>query len=157
MLFRSLGNEGNGFSQKKLCDFIEDWANNIVAWKVDGDTEEPIRLSTAITAIRKITIDEARKTETQQSNFRHALDTVEASSTEGLPDVLTFRTEPYKGLASRSFRLSLSIRTGGREPELVYRIVAREQHEEEIVEEFKALLVRELSETATVTIGTFTP
>jgi uncharacterized protein YfdQ (DUF2303 family) len=147
-------------TQRNVSDFIEDWLPNLGAFTEDDDKSVEIPVRRAVAAIRKIKIEAKNITETQRENFRAAqssLDSVEASSDAGLPDVLTFTATPYLGLAVRTFRLRLSILTGGPEPRLVLRIIGKEQMDAEIAEEFKALLLREVGDAAPMSIGSFDP
>ena len=156
-----LDHDGTACSQREVIEFIEDWSHLFGAYKEDSDGEsEIISLAKAVAAIRKVKIEAKSATETTEGNFRQAqsrLDSVEASSDEGLPDVLTFKTEPYHGLQVRTFALRLSILTGGREPALKFRVIGLDQHREDIAQEFKRLLIEEVGDAATMTIGHFAP
>ena len=61
---------------------------------------------------------------------------------------------PYEGLAARTFILRISIRTGEK-PTLMPRWAMQEQNEEDMAQEFKQVLLNELSEVADLTVGTF--
>lgn len=146
-------------TQREVIDFIEDWSHLLSAWKQgDGEDSEPISLTKAVAAIRKVKIKAQSESETQHHQFKNTqsrLDSVEASSDEGLPDLLTFTTEPYHGLPKREFDLRLSILTGGQVPALCLRIVAIERHTEEIGVQFKELLLSEIGDSAQMLIGGF--
>ena len=152
---------GEVYSQRDALDFIEDWSHVIVALREDDESPpHEIPLARAIAAIRKVKIEAKATTETTEGNFqqsRSVLESVAASSDEGLPDVLSFKTVPYLGLNERTFHMRVSVSTAGREPSLRFRIIGLEQEQEEIAQEFKALLLREIGDAATMTIGTFTP
>ena len=149
---------GSKISQKELIDLIEDWQDNFGA---ATDAGEGIKLSKAIAAIRKVKIEAKSSTETQQQNFGASasrLDSVAASSDDGLPGILTFRTGTFHGLAERVLALRLSVSSDpNRPPSLGLRIVGLEWLREEIAREFKALLIGEIGDDATVTIGQFRP
>ena len=153
--------DGVAHSQREVIDFIEDWSHVFAAQKeVEPGVFEKVPLAKALAAIRRVKIEAKSATETTEGNFRQAqsrLDSVEASSDEGLPDTLTFTTEPYFGLQTRTFAMRLSVMTGGREPALRFRVVGLDQAKEDIAQEFKALLLREVGDAATMTIGTFKP
>ena len=151
---------GGPQTQRDVIDFIEDWSHLFTAYKTgdDGQDDEPIKLAKAIAAIRKIKIKAQSESETQHHQFKNQqsrLDSVEASSDDGLPDILTFTTEPYRGLPSREFDLRLSILTGGSAPALVLRIVGLDNHIEQIGNQFKEQLLREIGESAQMLIGDF--
>lgn len=149
------------FSQRDALDFIEDWAHIIGAHNVSDDGAfSPIPLPRAIAAIRKVKIKSESTSEQTVGNFQQAnsvLESVSASSDEGLPDVLSFKTEPYLGLPVHIFHLRVSVSTTGREPSLRFRVIAMEQEQDDIAQQFKALLLGEVGDAASMTIGTFTP
>lgn len=145
---------GKPLGQQTLIDWLEDWQDNVRVGGFGGP------LSSAIAAIRKITI--AKKTEAESSveNFKatgSVLDEVEAKSSLGLPEKFVFTAEPYLGLAPREFVLQLRVLTGNAEraPSLVLRINQLEQAQEDIAQEFKAVLFRELDGAASLYIGGF--
>ena len=150
----------NAMSQSETVDFIEDWSHLLGAFKLTPNGEHAdLSISKVISAIRKIKIDAKSTTEVTQENFRaqtSRLDSVEASSEEGLPDFMTFTAVPYMGLSPRAFSLRLSIMSGGSSPRLKFRIVGLEKQREEIAQEFKALLSKEIGDAAQMTLGTFT-
>lgn len=152
---------GKAFSQREALDFIEDWSHLIGAHQVSDDgVFTAIPLARAIAAIRRVKIEAKATTENTEGNFqqtRSVLESVSASSDEGLPDVLSFLTDPYLGLRARAFKLRVSVSTTGREPSLRFRVIALEHEQDDIAKEFKALLLNEVGDAATMTIGTFTP
>lgn len=153
---------GKAYDQQAALDFIEDWSHLIGAAKLDddGQVKDDIPLSRAIAAIRKVKIQATSSTETTQGTFHAAqsrIDSVEATSDAGLPDVLTFKALPYHGLRERTFLLRLSVSTSGPKPTLRFRVVGLDAVEEDIAREFKSLLLAEVGNAATMTIGTFTP
>lgn len=152
---------GKAYSQRDALDFIEDWQHIIGAHREGDDSQfHAIPLARAIAAIRKVKIEAKSTAETTEGNFqqsRSVLESVAASSDEGLPDVLSFKTEPYLGLEPRTFFLRVSVSTTGSQPSLRFRVIGLDQIKEEIAQEFKALLLREVGDAATMTIGTFTP
>lgn len=149
---------GRPHTQNDLIALIEDWPDNFGAVT---DAGEEIKLSKAIAAIRKVKIEAKSSTETQQQNFGASasrLDSVTASSDEGLPDILTFRTGTFHGLAERVLRLRLSVSSDpSRPPALGLRIIGLEALTESIAREFKTLLIAEIGDAALVTIGCFSP
>lgn len=152
---------GTVYSQRDALDFIEDWQHVIGAHRQgDDDLFHAIPLARAISAIRKVKIEEKSTTEQNEGNFQQqksVLESVTASSDEGLPDVISFKTVPYLGLNERTFFLRVSVASGPRGPVLRFRVIGLEQHEEEIAQEFKALLLGEVGDAASMTIGNFTP
>lgn len=153
---------GRALDQRGVTDFLEDWSPLVRAYtqqRPNGEEEE-VRLVQAVAAIRRIKIEAKSASETTQQNFKESqsrLDSVEASSDEGLPDVLEISTAPYFGLPVRDFRLRLSILTGGDKPMLKFRLIGADRHEEDIAQEFKSILLDEIGDAATMTIGEFRP
>ena len=148
-------------NQQDTIEFLEDWAFNLSGFtEAEDGLRERIDLKKIVRAVRKLEIKETSATGTTQEQYRVAqshLNSVEASSTEGLPDGLTFTTAPYLGLSVRTFTLRLSILTGGRAPALKLRIVGHEQAKEDMAQEFKKVLAESIGKDASLTIGTFSP
>ena len=153
--------DGECLSQREVIDFIEDWPELFQAYSEGNDGAlTPIKLTKAVSAIRKVKIEQKSSSETTQGNFkaeRSTLDSVEASSDEGLPDILTFTTPAYFGLPSREFKIRPSIVTGGIAPAIRLRIIGLQQHQEESTQDFKDVLRAAIGDAATMTIGVFTP
>ena len=94
--------------------------------------------TSAIQAVRKITLDYARNEEHEVGEFaasRSAMESVEAKSKLQLPKYFVFNTHTYKGLDSQAFTLRLST-FGGDKPVLVARLIKAEQIQESIAQEF---------------------
>jgi uncharacterized protein YfdQ (DUF2303 family) len=147
--------EGRSLLQRELVEWIEDWSANLSAVK-DG---ESIAITAALTAIREVTIESKKSATNTDRDFgasRSSLEEIEAKAKGGMPSHLLFQAVPYLGLQAREFRLRISVLTGDK-PALVLRIVGKEQAQEEIAQEFKAKLLEEIDDAATLTIGSFTP
>lgn len=153
-----LNADGARSDQRGLIDWIEDWAGNLRAY--GSNPAESKSLTEALAAIRQVTIKASKETESTEEDFRGArstLEEVEAKSRIGLPGGFFFRCEPYLGLPARDFQLRLAVITSGDKPALSLRIVRREAAEEAITEDFKRVLIEEIGDAASMTIGTFTP
>lgn len=127
-------------NQKAACEFLEDFSDNITAFKSDG---KKLTNSNAIQSLRNLTIESAREINSKVEDFGEsmsAMERVEAKNKDGLPSILEYRCEPYNGLAERTLRLRVSIRTGGDKPTITFRIIQHEKIAEEMVNEFKAIL-----------------
>ena len=148
---------GRKHDQQELASWLEDWADNLKPFARDGG--QPFdNISRAVAAIRHIKITSKGESESRVSDFgvqRSAMEEIEAKSALELPAGFMFTCEPYHGLPSRSFYLRLQVITNKDDPTLVLRIVQLEKQEEEIVRDFKALLLDHLVGSATMTIGTF--
>jgi uncharacterized protein YfdQ (DUF2303 family) len=148
--------DGKTRTQQQLAEWLEDWRDNIQGLT---SNERQLTPSKVIAAIRRITIkanSSSDHTEGQLSSTRSAMEQVEASSnSEPLPSFILFSCEPYTGLAQRTFILRLSLRFDEEKPLLALRIIRPEQHEEEMAEEFAALLQEQFGDQLPVTIGNF--
>lgn len=150
--------DGCRVDQRGMIDWIEDWATNLRAY--GSNPGESKSLTEALAAIRQVTIKASKETESTEEDFRGArstLEEVEAKSRIGLPGGFIFTCEPYLGLPAYDFQLRMAVITSGDKPALSLRIVRREAMEEAIAEDFKATLIREVGDAASMTIGTFTP
>lgn len=147
--------QGTKQSQREFSDWLEDWGDFITAY---NDDEEPMSLTSAVQAVRKITLDYAVKEEHEVGDFaasKSAFESVEAKSKLELPKYFVFNTHTYKGLDSQAFTLRLSILTGGDKPVLTARLIKAEQIQEAIAKEFASKLTDALIDTdITVNIGT---
>jgi uncharacterized protein YfdQ (DUF2303 family) len=146
-----------GLSQKDLSDWIEDWHQYLTPVDEAGN---PIPVAKAIAAVRTITIKASSESETtvgETSASRSAMDQIEARSKETLPVSLQFRTVPFEGLTEQQITLRLSVITSGSQPVLKLRWVGEEVQREDIAQEFKAVLQRNIGEAAVLSLGAFDP
>lgn len=144
--------DGKPLKQTTVAEFIEDWIPMIQCTR-DG---EPVPLPRAIGAIRDITIEKLAKigsAEQQLSATRSAFESVKAEGSD-IPTLIEFKTEPYQGLASRTFGLRLGIITEGK-PAITLRIVKAEQHAEEMANELASLVRGAIGEAMPVLIGSY--
>jgi len=148
---------GQRLEQREAAEWMEEWNSYLGATGAGGSY---ISISNAINSIRKIKITEKRETETQARNLGHtktALEEIDAKNDDGLPEFLSFQCTPYLGFAVREFRLRVSIITSKDSPQIIFRILGKEQSDEDLGIEFKEKLFTELEGIADLTIGTFTP
>lgn len=142
---------GAKMNQKQLSDWLEDWKDSITAVGIDG---EPLTAMAAAAAVRKITIEASRKMENEVGDFNahmSAMEKIEATSAMIMPAIVNFKCKPYSDLIEREFVLRVSILTGDDKPVLVMRVLQLEAVQEEITEEFKALIVDSLEEKGCAT------
>lgn len=140
--------------QKTLAEFMEDWAHFITPLDKEG---EPINITKAISAVRRLTIEANAKAEHEVQDFRStrsALENIEAKTDHGLPSELLFECEPFNGLPTYNFYARLSIITG-EEPKFSFRIKHLEKAEEEIMENFKNLLLEKINGEIPTYLGVF--
>jgi uncharacterized protein YfdQ (DUF2303 family) len=142
-------------TQKQIAEFMEDWSDLIQCF---SDTTE-IKTAHAISAIRKITIDETRRQESAVESLsatRSDFERVQASSVNPLPTYIYFNCVPLAGFAERTFVLRLSVLTGDKEPRLILRIQKQEQHDQEIAEELTTKLTEAFDGSLPVLVGGYT-
>lgn len=148
---------GAKLEQRPLAEWMEDWVDVLAATNEHG---EPMPMSAAVAAIRRITIGANAETTSEETNFssrRSAMAEVEAKNRDQLPAFLTFTCEPYQGLAERNFTLRLNIITGEK-PRIGVRIVRLETAEEEMAKELEELLRKGFEDSTVRTfVGTFQP
>lgn len=148
---------GRGISQKDLSDWIEDWHQYLTPVDEAGNA---IPVAKAIAAVRTITIKASSESETTVGDTgasRSAMDQIEARSKETLPVSLQFRTIPFEGLTEQQITLRLSVITSGAVPVLKLRWVGEEVQREDIAQEFKAVLQRNIADAAVLSLGAFDP
>lgn len=153
---------GQAQSQSAVAEWVEDWQDLIKCFNhPDGEeVGQQVNNGRAIAAIRAITIEAARKVESEEGQLsasRSAFESVKASSKHTLPTHIHFETVPYVGLAERTFIIRLGILTGGDKTSIVLRPVKMEEHQQAMAEEFAANVTAALNGTAyPVLIGTYT-
>lgn len=147
--------DGARKEQREFSEWLEDWASHLTAQDSDG---KDIPLARAISAVRKITVEEISKAEHQVSSMsasRSAMDSIAASSSEPLPASFTFKTKPYEGMQERTIVLRLGVLTGNGRPMPVVRWAQKEAQLEEITQEFKELLKKEIGGFYQLVLGSF--
>ena len=161
--FRKIAN-GQAQTQTAVAEWMEDWQDLINCFgeadEIDGGVSQAITTAKSIAAVRNITIEAARKLETEEGQLsasRSAFESVKASSKHTLPTHIHFKTEPYVGLKERTFILSLGILTSGEKTSIVLRPVKMEEHQQEMAEEFARIVANSLENSGhPVLIGAYT-
>lgn len=149
-----LGAINKPISQTTAAEFLEDWAEHVQCFNDDGE----IKPKLAIAAVRKITIESARKVESEEQNLgatRSAFESVQASSKDPLPTLIYFKTLPYADLAERTFVLRLGILTSEKAPSIVLRPMKIELHAEQMAEELSQKIGDALRGELPVMVGTY--
>jgi uncharacterized protein YfdQ (DUF2303 family) len=159
--FRDMAN-GGPRTQGQVAEWIEDWQDMIQCLYKPDDQEQigtVLHTPKAIAAIRSITIDAARKVESEEGQLsasKSAFESVKASSKHILPTLIVFKTVPYVGLPERIFNIRLGILTGGDKTTLVLRPIKLEEHKQEMAEQFTNLVADHIADTNhQVLIGTY--
>ena len=130
--------------QQSVAEFFEDWSQHVSMGFFDEDDAE-ITARQAVAAVRRLTIETARKVESdvqQLSASLSAFESVKASSKDTIPTRIYFRCNPYADLSERLFVLRMGVTSDDKGPVLTLRIQNAERHEEEMGLEL-ATLVRQ--------------
>lgn len=145
--FRAICNiNGDKLPQKAAGEFIEDWADNLIAFTKSGDTMTPMQ---AAKSLQDLTIESAREVNSQVDDFganMSAMERIEAKNQDLIPAEIQFTCDPYNGLRERKFKLRVGILTGEDKPKLVFRIMQLDAIEEELADEFKQKLADNFNE-----------
>jgi len=140
-------------SQLKAAEFLEDWPEHVQCFNDKGELPTP----KAIAGVRRITIENYRKSETQEQSLsasKSAFESVQVNAFDTLPTLIYFKCVPYQELEERLFVLRLGVQTGSDKPTITLRIVKAELHQEEMAGEL-ANKVREALKKFPVHIGTY--
>ena len=142
--------------QMELSDFIEDWSSNIQMFDESGTA---LNTNVAITGVRKITIAKAREMQSEVGDFSNSAsvsERIEATQRDHLPAKIVFSCRPYNDLQEREFLVRIALLTSGDQPRFALRILGQEEQQEQIIEEFKELIVAKTTDLpVTVYRGTF--
>ena len=144
--------------QKEMADWIEEW-HDIITPLTDDSDQNDIPLSTAIAAIRRLTIEEIKKSDHEQGSFRTAktsMESIEAKADEGMPGYFKFTCTPYEGLKEQQFILRLNILKSHNMPMFVMRVQRIETIIENLAKEFQELLASKLPDSCKTYIGDLT-
>lgn len=147
---------GRPRTQQDLAEFIEDW-NGIAVMQFFRDEQE-VTLPRTLAAIRSITIESARKVDSevqQLSANRTAFESVQATSFVPIPTLIYCTTKPYADLEERTFVLRLSIITNDKAPLLVLRIQNLEAHTESMGKELAGLVHTAIQGAMPVLLGSY--
>ena len=147
---------GRAQSQQALAEFLEDWGSVASLIFFAGDDE--VTPGKALAAIRRITIENLRKVESEEQQLsanRTAFESVKASSQEPIPTTIYYTCKPFADLEERTFVLRLSILTGEKAPSLVLRIQNLEAHVEAMGAELAALVQEAISGAMPVLLGSY--
>lgn len=142
-----LRTNSNTMSQVETIEWLEDWIHVI---KAQDNEDKSIDIKKALAAIRRIEIDESKKSEHESQQFigkRSLMESVSVKGTdESLPAFLTFKCMPYLGFEERTFKLRVTILTARGELSLKLSIVQFEKQQLDIAEEFKKIINDDLKD-----------
>lgn len=149
---------GKTVDQNTLHTFLEDWRDFVSpVYEAGSDSK---RLSSALAAVRSVTVETARKVTMNEHDFgqsRSAMESVDAKSDHTLPRGFEFIAVPYEGLPIRTFNLRLGVATANDKIGLVLRLVQSEKVVEDIATDFQRALAVGIGDASPLFVGTFTP
>jgi len=141
--------QGKRLSQRDAAEFIEDWADTIIAVQSDGSEGTA---KDAAKGLRAITIDTKGSVETKVGDMgQHmtAMEKIEANNANTIPPMIIVTCAPYHGLKERAVHLRVQISfpedhpnqavPGG--PIITLRYIGKEEVEEMLAEEMKELIM----------------
>ena len=136
-------NKDKAFDQLAFIDLLEDWPECII-FQDGSDDGKTMGLTTAIAAIRKLTIKQASDKTTETGDFNATVsqfDQIEVNANGApLPQGFIFTCTPYEGLSEVRFECRLRAMTEGKTVQLKYRILAYDRILDDIAVEFKDTL-----------------
>lgn len=147
---------GRQQGQKALVEFLEDWGPLVNAQYFHGAAE--VTPGLALAALRDITIDSARKANSQVEQLsvqKTTFERIQADSNANTPTTIYWTCQPYADLPARTFVLRLGILTGD-QLALNLRIQSLEQHTEEMGQQLMGLVQQHLGGDLPVLQGTYT-
>lgn len=154
---------GRATSQQAMVEFFEDWISNVEFYG-DEDGGQVLKPGAALGALRKLTIDTARKVESTENNLSasvSAFESVKASAETPIPTTIYFHCTPYLGLERRTFVLRLSVLTTNDKPTLSLRIRNMGLHQDEMAAEFagklRYALASQTDDPMPIVVGTYHP
>lgn len=139
--------DGQGVRQTTLAEFIEDWSHCVTVYD-SADIEMGNKI--AALRVRDVTIDTTQSSGSRMGNYDRELtemEKIEAKNKDTLPAYFDFKTVPFHTLPERTFRVRLAIITGQNPATFKPRIVAIEQHREQMADELKAKVTDGLANT----------
>lgn len=153
---------GASMSQGTAAEFLEDWSDQIKCFDENGAS---IPQNLAVAAIRKLTLDAARKVESTVkalSQSVSAFESVQASSADPIPVSLDFVTEPYHGLPPYTFQVRVGVLTSGEKPTITMRVRDMQGRIDSMARDFAdlvrtAIAARTDQNSIPVSVGNYTP
>ena len=148
--------QGRSHRQGAVAEFFEDWANH--AQLAFFDETGALSGKQAIAAIRSLTIEHARKVDSDEQQLGAnltAFESVKASSKNTLPTTIYFTTRPYPELQPRQFVMRLGVNTGESTPSITLRIQNTGQHVEEMGAELSSLIANAMGSVLPVLMGSY--
>lgn len=157
-------------NQREFSEWLEEWGHLIVAREGIEPDAPVLDMKQCITAIRNVTVDEKRSTDSTVGNFSQNRSVAEeiamrAKAGQKIPPFLHMTFKPYAELLPRTFVIRVGSITNRDTPIFRFQVIAYEQHQEEMANEFAdvvrqqfaALQIPEERVTPTVLLGSYNP
>lgn len=142
--------------QGPLAEWMEDWRDGLNCF--DGDNNS-IGTAQAIIGVRKITIESAKKQESEVQSFsaeRSALESINANADGNRPHLLTFTCKPYEELSERTFEMRVAMHIeDNKAPRIKLHIKQLAKHNQEMCDELASKLLGEFNDTIIVYTARF--
>lgn len=154
--------EGNGqhFSQRSFIDWIRDWMHCIEFFAEEEDKGEAISINKVIQEIQRLEVKTGSSHLHEEGEFRRsrsAMEEIEIKSQGGLPAVMRMDCKPYDEIPEQQFTCRLQAFSDGKTLSVGYRIQALEKMQNDIREEFRAMIEQsDQADGLPLYIGTFT-
>lgn len=138
---------GVRFTQVELYNWLQDWRHCVTIFE-DDERTEVLPFNVALQRVRSINIESKEAAEYARADFgesrsRSASIEARAQGNQKLPAYIIFRCAPYPGLQERDFVLQVGLAIQNDKPMLKLRRMASDAAQEEIQNEFAALLQKE--------------
>lgn len=135
---------GSAQGQRNFAEFLEDNGDKLTF--LDHAGEKELNAAGVLQAVRSVNVEMLRKSGSVEGSYhaeKTALESVTVSDADKLPGFFDFRCTPYHSLGERTIRCRVYAITGS-ELRFTYRIVNREQLEEDLANEFIQVLTAEM-------------
>ncbi|ENW78201.1 hypothetical protein F909_03887 [Acinetobacter sp. ANC 3929] len=147
--------DGDRFSQQKLIDWLDDWADFVKPHDANG----PLQTEKALRAIRNVKIGRSHDVDSDVRDMGQKLSVTESVEAEGvvagLPTHFILTTESYKGLPVEEIKISFRISTKDDVPTFVLRFVGRDAHNQLRADQFTEILESELADLGSFYQGSY--
>lgn len=144
-----LDNANKKMSQKQMVEFLQDWEDFLKITNLTGDIITPRQAANLYSNLTLEKVNEAKSSIGDYHESMEAMERIEAKASESLPGFAEFKCVPYFGLTNRHFTIKFQLNKQSDSFSLQYRIIQLENEQEDILNEFKSILVKEFKDLQT--------
>lgn len=149
----AFASDRNQHSQRELAHFLEDWRDNVECISDQGESVDLVRAVGSVRNMKVKASHESTHTAGDMGASRSAMDEIAARGKEVTVAGFNFSCIPYNGLGERRFYVRILVGTEpGAAPVIRCRITRLEKAQDEITDEFAAL-VRDKLDKLEVWVG----